>query len=84
MCGTGSRGCVRITTISYVNNTSGRKLHKTNKIEWISVIETPVENFIRQNEFVLTTGIVCHNDHELTLPLVRPLYSSLHNCKIVL
>lgn len=36
----------------------------TNKIEWVSVIETPVENFVRKNEFVLTTGIGCKNDPE--------------------
>ena len=27
------------------------------QVEWVSVIETPVENFVRQNEFVLSTGI---------------------------
>ncbi|MFC7060931.1 PucR family transcriptional regulator [Halobacillus seohaensis] len=32
------------------------------EIEWISVIETPVENFVRKNEFVLSTGIGCGND----------------------
>ncbi|MBN8236253.1 PucR family transcriptional regulator ligand-binding domain-containing protein [Halobacillus kuroshimensis] len=28
-------------------------------VEWISVIETPVENFVRNNEFVLSTGVGC-------------------------
>ncbi|SFK58767.1 purine catabolism regulatory protein [Halobacillus dabanensis] len=32
------------------------------KVEWISVIETPVENFVRNNEFVLSTGVGCAND----------------------
>ncbi|SEH49158.1 purine catabolism regulatory protein [Halobacillus karajensis] len=32
------------------------------QVEWISVIETPVENFVRNNEFVLSTGVGCAND----------------------
>ncbi|WP_234983093.1 PucR family transcriptional regulator [Salimicrobium flavidum] len=32
------------------------------EIEWISVIETPVENFVKQNEFVLSTGVGCKED----------------------
>ncbi|SDJ18227.1 PucR family transcriptional regulator [Salimicrobium halophilum] len=31
-------------------------------VEWISVIETPVENFVKQNEFVLSTGVGCKED----------------------
>ncbi|KHE72568.1 PucR family transcriptional regulator [Halobacillus sp. BBL2006] len=31
-------------------------------VEWISVIETPVENFVRIHEFVLSTGIGCGED----------------------
>ncbi|MGP4059405.1 PucR family transcriptional regulator [Halobacillus sp. H74] len=32
------------------------------QVEWISVIETPVENFVRNNEFVLSTGVGCAGD----------------------
>lgn len=32
------------------------------KVEWVSVIETPVENFVRNNEFVLSTGVGCADD----------------------
>ncbi|MCA0984775.1 PucR family transcriptional regulator ligand-binding domain-containing protein [Halobacillus yeomjeoni] len=38
------------------------KLHTKlvpNQVEWISVIESPVENFVRNNEFVLSTGVGC-------------------------
>ncbi|ASF41186.1 PucR family transcriptional regulator [Halobacillus halophilus] len=31
-------------------------------VQWISVIETPVENFVRNNEFVLSTGVGCGDD----------------------
>ncbi|MBA2175018.1 PucR family transcriptional regulator ligand-binding domain-containing protein [Halobacillus locisalis] len=41
-----------------------RQLTKTypNVVEWISVIETPVENFVRNREFVLSTGVGCGQD----------------------
>ena len=32
------------------------------QVDWISVIETPVENFVRNNEFVLSTGVGCVDD----------------------
>ncbi|WLR48701.1 PucR family transcriptional regulator ligand-binding domain-containing protein [Halobacillus litoralis] len=32
------------------------------QVDWISVIETPVENFVRNNEFVLSTGVGCGDD----------------------
>ncbi|RPF52251.1 PucR family transcriptional regulator [Aquisalibacillus elongatus] len=31
-------------------------------VEWVSVMEVPVENFVRKHEFVLTTGIGCADD----------------------
>ncbi len=34
-------------------------------VESISVIEIPVENFVREHEFVLTTGVGCGHDPEL-------------------
>ncbi|GAA5416040.1 purine catabolism regulatory protein [Paraliobacillus ryukyuensis] len=55
---------------------AGENFIKTNKIEWISVIETPVENFIRQNEFVLTTGIGCHNEPEKLVAFVKDVIHS--------
>ncbi len=36
---------------------SGKSYLNQKQVEWVSVIETPVENFVRQNEFVLSTGI---------------------------
>ncbi|TWI58942.1 PucR family transcriptional regulator [Halalkalibacter nanhaiisediminis] len=29
------------------------------QVEWVSVIETPVESFVKENEFVLTSGVGC-------------------------
>ncbi|GGF19812.1 hypothetical protein GCM10010954_18230 [Halobacillus andaensis] len=41
---------------------AGEPQMENREIEWISVIETPVENFVRKNEFVLSTGIGCSED----------------------
>lgn len=45
-------------------------------IEWVSVIESPVENFVRENEFVLSTGIGCHENTEDFLRFVKDVYDS--------
>ncbi|UOQ45097.1 PucR family transcriptional regulator ligand-binding domain-containing protein [Halobacillus salinarum] len=41
---------------------AGKSIKDEKAVEWISVIETPVENFVRRNEFVLSTGIGCGDD----------------------
>ncbi len=43
------------------------------RIEWVSVIEIPVEDFIRRDEFVLTTGLGCGDDPELFLKFVEEI-----------
>lgn len=48
----------------------------SNQVEWVSVIETPVENFVRKNEFVLTTGIGCHNDQKKLFTFVEDVIRS--------
>ncbi|MFB5661743.1 PucR family transcriptional regulator [Alteribacillus sp. HJP-4] len=40
-------------------------------VEWVSIIETPVENFVRKNEIVLTTGIGCGNDEQKLLTFIK-------------
>lgn len=45
-------------------------------VEWVSVIEMPVENFVRQNEFVLSTGVGCENDPERFVKFVSDVYES--------
>ncbi|WP_088102135.1 PucR family transcriptional regulator [Halalkalibacter urbisdiaboli] len=34
-------------------------------VEWVSVIETPVEQFVRKNELVLTTAVGCRRKEQL-------------------
>ncbi|GKV57670.1 hypothetical protein NCCP2222_36170 [Sporosarcina sp. NCCP-2222] len=45
-------------------------------VEWVSVIENPVENFVRDNEFVLSTGIGCYGDPLKLLKFVEDVYNS--------
>jgi PucR family transcriptional regulator, purine catabolism regulatory protein len=45
-------------------------------VEWISVMEYPVENYIRKNEFVLSTAIGCHEDLTVFQNFVRDVLES--------
>ncbi|MBB4823322.1 purine catabolism regulator [Sporosarcina luteola] len=45
-------------------------------VEWVSVIENPVENFVRDNEFVLSTGIGCYGDPNELMKFVEDVYDS--------
>lgn len=55
---------------------SGKDVLDQKLIEWVSVIESPVENFVRENEFVLSTGIGCHEDFDILLEFVEDVYNS--------
>lgn len=45
-------------------------------IEWVSVIEIPVENFVRKNELVLSTAIGCGHDPVLLCEFVSDVYEA--------
>jgi purine catabolism regulator len=55
---------------------TGKKFVNERYIQWISVIEMPVENFVRQNEVVLTTAIGCNNDVETLKMFVQDVIDS--------
>lgn len=55
---------------------AGKDSLANKKVEWVSVIESPVENFVRENEFVLSTGIGCSEDIEVFLEFVKDVYDS--------
>ncbi|PRO64275.1 PucR family transcriptional regulator [Alkalicoccus urumqiensis] len=55
---------------------AGEKWMTTKEIEWVSVMEMPVENFVREREFVLTTGIGCRGDVDLLEQFVRDVIES--------
>ncbi|MFS0750323.1 PucR family transcriptional regulator [Oceanobacillus sp. 1P07AA] len=46
------------------------------EVQWISVIELPVENFVRKNEIVLTTAIGCKNEPDLFIEFVKDVIES--------
>ncbi|GEL78533.1 hypothetical protein TMU01_27680 [Tenuibacillus multivorans] len=52
-----------------------RELNET-LVEWVSVMEVPVENFVRKHEFVLTTGIGCADDPILFEKFVQDVIQS--------
>lgn len=45
-------------------------------VVWMSAIEGPVENFVRENEFVLTTGMGNDADPKAMLKFVQDVYDS--------
>lgn len=45
-------------------------------VHWVSVMEMPVENFVRRNELVLTTAMGCKNDLETFRGFVKDIINS--------
>ncbi|MDA8194916.1 MAG: PucR family transcriptional regulator ligand-binding domain-containing protein [Thermaerobacter sp.] len=45
-------------------------------VDWVSVIEVPVEDFVRDGEFVLTTGVGCGHDPVLFRSFVADIMES--------
>ncbi|RAR25793.1 PucR family transcriptional regulator, partial [Pseudomonas sp. MDMC224] len=46
------------------------------QVEWVSVIEIPVENFVRERELVLSTAIGCGHEEDLLLGFVAEIEAS--------
>jgi PucR family transcriptional regulator, purine catabolism regulatory protein len=55
---------------------TGKEFAKERFVQWISVMEMPVENFVRKNEVVLTTAIGCNNDVEVLKTFVQDIIDS--------
>ncbi|GAF63335.1 putative transcriptional regulator [Bacillus sp. TS-2] len=55
---------------------SGKGEETAVNVQWISVIELPVENFVRKNEVVLTTAIGCKSNPELFIDFVHDVIKS--------
>ncbi|WP_026581427.1 PucR family transcriptional regulator [Bacillus sp. J33] len=45
-------------------------------VEWVSIMDIPVENYIRQNEFVLNTGAGSGHDMDVFQQFVESVYES--------
>ncbi|OYD08827.1 PucR family transcriptional regulator [Paludifilum halophilum] len=57
-----------------VKTSETKGLH--NPVEQISVIEVPVENFVRKNEMVLSTAVGCGHDPHLFYDFIQALIES--------
>lgn len=55
---------------------AGAELVTKKQVEWVSVIEIPVENFVRKNELVLTTAIGCGQNLEEFEKFVQEIIDS--------
>lgn len=55
---------------------TGEETISNKSVEWVSVMESPVENFVRENEFVLSTGIGCHEHTDELLSFIKDVYDS--------
>lgn len=55
---------------------TGEKNISARITESIAVIEIPVEDFVRKNEFILTTAIGCGSNPSLLLSFVNDVYSA--------
>jgi PucR family transcriptional regulator, purine catabolism regulatory protein len=55
---------------------TGKELVNERFVQWISVMEMPVENFVRKDEVVLTTAIGCNNDVEVLKTFVQDIIDS--------
>ncbi|SFP43907.1 PucR family transcriptional regulator [Salibacterium halotolerans] len=47
-----------------------------NPVEWVSIIELPVEDFVRTNEVVLTAAFGCENDEKKLLSFAEEVMNS--------
>lgn len=68
-----------VLSIPFLNSArllSAEQFVRSKTIESVTVIEMPVENFVRENELVLTTAIGCGNNPSLFLSFVNDIYSS--------
>jgi purine catabolism regulator len=55
---------------------TGIELLDQRKVDWVSAIEGPVENFVRREEFVITTGMGFEHKAELFYQFVQDVYES--------
>lgn len=67
---------IKLNCFNDISILTGKEKIDNIPIEHIAVIELPVDDFIRQNELVLTTAIGCLYDTELFLSFVKSVYLS--------
>lgn len=65
-----------IEVMSLAKQLTANQTSDARPVESISVIEIPVENFVRKNELVLTTAIGCNHDKQVFLKFVQDVWES--------
>lgn len=70
------RDLLSIPLLSSAKLLSANNIISSQAIESVTVMEIPVEDFIKRNELVLTTAIGCGNNPELFLTYVKDVHSS--------
>lgn len=74
--GIGMRDAIGLPVLKKAKMLTPDELLAKRRVEWVSVIETPVENFVKQNEFVLSTGIGCDQDPQKLTEYVSDVIDS--------
>jgi PucR family transcriptional regulator, purine catabolism regulatory protein len=62
---------------------TGEEYMHNRHVQWISVIEMPVENFVRKNELVLSTAIGCGQDVTVLKKFVQDIIASEASALII-
>ena len=70
------RDLLSIPLLSSAKLLSANTIISSQAIESVTVMEIPVEDFIKKNELVLTTAIGCGNNPELFLTFVKDVHLS--------
>lgn len=70
------RDVLTIPLFSGAELLSGKETISTQIVDSVSVMELPVEDFVRNNELVLTTAIGCGGNTEVFLSFVKEVYLS--------
>lgn len=70
------KSLLEIDCMKHARLKAGKKRLHVRRLESVSVIEMPVENFVRQHEFVLTTAIGCGDDSVVFLRFVQDIFHS--------
>lgn len=67
---------VNLPIFNAVKVVSGIEFLDDRTVEWVSAIEGPVENFVRKEELIVTTGMGCEHQPELLFEFVKDVYES--------
>ncbi|KKB44863.1 PucR family transcriptional regulator [Bacillus thermotolerans] len=66
----------KFSVMSKARVRAGKEVLDEHCVQWISAIEMPVENFVRKNEVVLSTGVGCEKDSSSLRQFVEDVIES--------